>query len=137
LLDPCTTTPIIISGLELQPLSAQPHLSLSPTAYRAQLQRQPIDAIISCPDPTILDLLLPLAVIYAHSLVCMLVPHAYLSDAPPARFRWLQQLKAAERLLYVTCPSLGSRLGWIMVFSSSAQRQQLLKWPVMGAYLQL
>ncbi|KAJ9529289.1 hypothetical protein QJQ45_007971, partial [Haematococcus lacustris] len=100
LLDPCTTTPIIISGLELQPLSAQPHLSLSPTAYRAQLQRQPIDAIISCPDPTILDLLLPLAVIYAHSLVCMLVPHAYLSDAPPARFRWLQQLKAAERLLY-------------------------------------
>ncbi|KAJ9519684.1 hypothetical protein QJQ45_013313 [Haematococcus lacustris] len=137
LLDPCTTTPIIISGLELQPLSAQPHLSLSPTAYRAQLQRQPIDAIISCPDPTILDLLLPLAVIYAHSLVCMLVPHAFLSDAPPARFRWLQQLKAAERLLYVTCPSLRSRVGWFMVFSSSAQRQQLLKLPVMGAYLQL
>ncbi|KAJ9524832.1 hypothetical protein QJQ45_003035 [Haematococcus lacustris] len=137
LLDPCTTTPIIISGLDLQPLSAQLQLSLSPTAYRAQLQRQPIDAIISCPDPTILDLLLPLAVIFAHSLVCMLVPHAYLSDAPPARFRWLQQLKAAERLLYVTCPSLGSRLGWIMVFSSSAQREQLLKLPVMGAYLQL
>ncbi|KAJ9526765.1 hypothetical protein QJQ45_017485, partial [Haematococcus lacustris] len=83
LLDPCTTTPIIISGLELQPLSAQLHLSLSPAAYRAQLQQQPIDAIISSPDPTVLDLLLPLAVIYAHSLVCMLVPHAYLSDAPP------------------------------------------------------
>ncbi|KAJ9520169.1 hypothetical protein QJQ45_030084, partial [Haematococcus lacustris] len=104
LLDPCTTTPIIISGLELQPLSAQLPLSLSPAAYRAQLQQQPIDAIISSPDPTVLDLLLPLAVIYAHSLVCMLVPHAYLSDAPPARFRWIQQLKQAERLLHPRPP---------------------------------
>ncbi|KAJ9526324.1 hypothetical protein QJQ45_009775 [Haematococcus lacustris] len=137
LLDPCTTTPIIISGLELQPLSAQLHLSLSPAAYRALLQQQPIDAIISNPDPAILDLLLPLAVIYAHSLVCMLVPHAYLSDAPPARFRWIQQLKQAERLLHVTCPSLGSGMGWVMVFSSKAQKRHLLKLPVMGAYLKL
>ncbi|KAJ9504506.1 hypothetical protein QJQ45_030417 [Haematococcus lacustris] len=137
LLDPCTTTPIIISGLVLQPLSSQPHLSLSPAAYRAQLQQQPIDAIISSPDPTVLDLLLPLAVIYAHSLVCMLVPHAYLSDAPPARFRWIQQLKQAERLLHVTCPSLGSGMGWIMVFSSKGQKRHLLKLPVMGAYLKL
>ncbi|KAJ9522472.1 hypothetical protein QJQ45_008243 [Haematococcus lacustris] len=137
LLDPCTTTPIIISGLELQPLSAQLHLSLSPAAYRALLQQQPIDAIISSPDPAVLDLLLPLAVIYAHSLVCMLVPHAYLSDAPPARFRWIQQLKQAERLLHVTCPSLGSGMGWVMVFSSKAQKRHLLKLPVMGAYLKL
>ncbi|KAJ9530968.1 hypothetical protein QJQ45_028868, partial [Haematococcus lacustris] len=130
LLDPCTTTPIIISGLELQPLSAQLHLSLSPAAYRALLQQQPIDAIISSPDPAVLDLLLPLAVIYAHSLVCMLVPHAYLSDAPPARFRWIQQLKQAERLLHVTCPSLGSGMGWVMVFSSKAQKRRRKPCPV-------
>ncbi|KAJ9505442.1 hypothetical protein QJQ45_013261 [Haematococcus lacustris] len=58
-------------------------------------------------------------------------------DAPPARFRWIQQLKQAERLLHVTCPSLGSRMGWVMVFSSKAQKRHLLKLPVMGAYLKL
>ncbi|KAJ9508985.1 hypothetical protein QJQ45_001434 [Haematococcus lacustris] len=58
-------------------------------------------------------------------------------DAPPARFRWIQQLKQAERLLHVTCPSLGSGMGWVMVFSSKAQKRHLLKLPVMGAYLKL
>jgi RNase H-like domain found in reverse transcriptase/Reverse transcriptase (RNA-dependent DNA polymerase)/Integrase zinc binding domain/PHD-finger len=72
----------------------------------------------------LLDLVLPLSVIYTGKLVAALIPAVYVANGPAPRLRWLQKLSHQGRLVYLPAPSKGDVThAWIIIGTS----EQMLK----------
>ena len=99
------------------------HDALQPETYWSIRQRHGMDAIVSSPCFAVLDLALPLAVKFAHMVVCCHVPGHYLTDAPEARAQWLQSLQWQGRLFFimgVPRGPMGRRSVWLVIFRTQA-----------------
>jgi site-specific DNA-cytosine methylase len=103
--------------------------ALRPEFWRAVVKAAvPHGAIVMSPLFGVLDLALPLAVLFMDRVVCCHVPGHYVTDATPARLAWLRRLKAAGRLLLVLgLPRgpMGRRCMWIVVFRDRQERRRL------------
>ena len=80
-----------------------------------------MDAVVMSPWFSFLDIVAPLACLFAASVVCVHVPGHYITDATPARFAWLRNMKMAGRLhLVLGLPRglMGRRCIWMCVFAS-------------------
>ena len=78
----------------------------------------------------VLDLALPIAVLYAHHSVCCHVPGHYVTDRPAPRMEWFRQLQSQGRLMIIAgLPRgpMGRRCMWLCVFRSAALRQIMTK----------
>ena len=103
--------------------------ALQPSFYSALAARSMADVVVASPRFLLADLALPLAVRFARVAVCMHLPGHYLTDAHPARLRWLRCLHAAGRLhVIMGLPKgpLGRRCIWLVVLASASLRKRLL-----------
>ena len=100
--------------------------ALQPSWYLGFYNRgNPPDAIVTSPWFRLLDLALPLAVLYATKVAALHVPGHYITDAHPARVRYLHTLHRQGRLaIIVALPRkhMGRRCLWIVVFASRTLR---------------
>jgi hypothetical protein len=104
--------------------------ALQPTFYTCISQTRTIDAVVTSPWFTVLDLALPLAVHYTRTLVCMHVPGHYVTDAHPIRASYLQSLMRQDRLhILWNLPKgpMGRRCGWLIIFATAALRDVLVR----------
>jgi hypothetical protein len=104
--------------------------ALQPAFYRAASSKMGIDAIITSPWFTALDIALPLAVLASRVVACMHVPGHYVTDAHPARADYLRGLMREGRLhLLWNLPRgpMGRRCGWLIVFAHASLRKLLIK----------
>ena len=95
--------------------------ALQPETYWNIRQKHGMDAVVTSPYFSVLDLALPLAVKFATMVVCCHVPGHYLTDAPVARMRWLQSLQCEDRLYFIMgLPRgpMGRRCVWLVIFKS-------------------
>ncbi|GIM13919.1 hypothetical protein Vretimale_16977, partial [Volvox reticuliferus] len=102
--------------------------ALQPDFYRRVLELWPYDAIVCSPLFALLDLALPLAVLFA-PVVAMHVPGHFVTDAHDARRRYLKGLAKEGRLsLIMGLPRgrMGRRCMWIVVFASRSLRDKML-----------
>jgi hypothetical protein len=103
-----------------------------PCFYRAHRALNRLGAVIMAPLPSLVDILLPLACIFAEFAVCCYVPSTYITAPRPARLEWLKSLHGEGRLLHVVgLPSQPSTMEspgmWLCVFSSREQRDALVR----------
>jgi hypothetical protein len=109
---------------------------VQPGTYRALKERGVcLEAIVSSPWFSVLDVALPLAVRYASVVACVRVPMHYVSNAPEARRRWLNALLEQGRLLLITgipASLTGQVYTWLVVFSGQLARRRMLR----GSYAQ-
>jgi hypothetical protein len=102
------------------------------TDYLSQRIRP--DAVVTCAPPCLLELALPLIIRHV-PCVCVLVPHAYTTDAPKPRVAWLRDLQATGRLQVIVSSLPHPRdathhcLTWLCVFASAAWRLRCLSAP--------
>ena len=93
-------------------------------------QHHTVDAIVTSPWFTVLDLALPLAAAHARTVACVHVPGHYVTDAHPNRVAYLLSLMQAGRLHILwnlpKGPS-GRRCGWLIVFTNSWMRDKLIR----------
>jgi transposase InsO family protein len=113
---------------------AQTHLdALQPGTWRQwQVEWGCIDAVVTSPWFTLLDLALPLAMAYAEMVVCCHVPGHFLTDAHPARAAWLARLHRQGRMHVVMgLPRgvMGRRCLWLLIFASRELKAAMLKPP--------
>ena len=104
--------------------------ALQPRTYEELRTDQPLHTVVMSPFFAVLDLALPLAVLYAEQLVCCHVPGHYLTNAPPARLSWLIQLQDAGRLMLVMgLPRgpTGRRCMWLIIFADPLLRDLLVR----------
>jgi len=104
--------------------------ALQPVTYRKveHVHGRP-DAIVCSPWFRVLDLALPLAVMFAGLVACVHVPGHYVTNAHPARLAWLRRLRDAGRLaLLLGLPrgATGQRCLWLVVFKDVATRKLLM-----------
>jgi transposase InsO family protein len=104
--------------------------ALQPSTYHkvTHVHGRP-DAIVCSPWFRVLDLALPLAVMFAGSVACVHVPGHYVTNAHPARLAWLCRLRDAGRLvLLLGLPrgATGRRCIWVVVFKDSSTRRMLM-----------
>ena len=95
--------------------------ALQPSFYRRTQARQAIDAVVTSPWFAALDLAVPLAVLAARAVACIHVPGHYITDAHPARVRYLRELMREGRLHVLwNLPKgpMGRRCGWLIVFAT-------------------
>jgi hypothetical protein len=104
--------------------------ALQPSTY-CELQREhALDAVVMSPFFTVLDLALPLAVLFAERVVCCHVPGHYVTNAPPARMTWLKGLQSEGRLmLIVGLPRgpTGRRCMWLIIFATWELRHRMTR----------
>jgi hypothetical protein len=111
---------------------ADAHLDACQPASYAALERlagAPIDAIVTSPWFSVLDVALPLLVDAARVVACVHVPGHYLSSGPLPRFAYLQSLQRQGRLLILyglPRGPTGWRCAWLVVFRSAAIKRALL-----------
>jgi len=123
-------TPVLCNDLN-PGASADSHAdALQPAFYQHAQRHHTIDAIVTSPWFTVLDLALPLAVLHARTVACVHVPGHYVTDAHPNRVAFLLSLMQAGRLHILwnlpKGPS-GRRCGWLLVFASSHLRERLIR----------
>lgn len=117
-------------------VSAHLHLdALQPefwTSYLSSHNRP--DAVVTCVPSCLLDLALPLMSQHV-PCVCVLVPHAYATDAPQPRVAWLRDLQAKGRLQVIVSSVSHPQdethrcMTWLCVFASAAWRLRHLAAP--------
>lgn len=117
----------VITGAQVAPSPFNP---LSHASYEHLSQQAPIEAIVSAPWPSLLDLTLPLFTSHATRMVCCLVPVAFVTNAHAPRRAWLRKLQQEDRLLFVHLQQpLQDQQGttisymWLVIFSSAAVRK--------------
>jgi hypothetical protein len=107
--DPFSTIQGLTEAVECAAVDADvplaPGAALLPDAFRVSPRGGPVEAVVVALWPPLLNLVLLLATTGATRVVCCLVPVAYICDTHVARSRWLGQLRAAGRLVFV--PSAG------------------------------
>ena len=123
-------TPVLCN--DLSPNShAELHAdALQPAFYRQVQRHHTIDAIVTSPWFTVMDLALPLAVAHARTVVCVHVPGHYVTDAHPNRAAFLLSLMQDGRLHVLwnlpKGPS-GRRCGWLIVFANRWLPSKLIR----------
>jgi hypothetical protein len=128
----CTKAGLPVVDNDINPASpARWHKNaLLPSFYVQAAQRMAIGAVVTSPWFAVLDMALPLAAAAARSVACVHVPGHYLTDAHPSRVAFLRHLMQEGRVHFLwnlpKGPS-GRRCCWIMVFSSPALMQLLVK----------
>lgn len=104
--------------------------ALQPAFYRHVQRHHTVDAIVTSPWFTMLDLALPLAVAHARTVACVHVPGHYVTDAHPNRAAFLLSLMQAGRLHVLwnlpKGPS-GRRCGWLIVFANDGLPSKLIR----------
>jgi hypothetical protein len=103
--------------------------ALQPEFYRRRAADCYMDAIVTSPWFTVLDLALPLAVSAAHRVACVHVPGQFVVDAHANRSAYLLSLMRAGRLhILWNLPKgpMGRRCGWLIVFATSALRDLMI-----------
>ena len=103
--------------------------ALQPEFYQSALTSSSLDAVVTSPWFTVLDLALPLAVAAARQVACVHVPGLYVTDAHPNRSAYLLSLMRAGRLhILWNLPKgpMGRRCGWLIVFATPALRKLLV-----------
>jgi len=108
--------------------------ALQPGTYT----QRPTQALVTQPPADVLDLAVPLLAAQAGAVACVHVPGHWLSAAPPARQQWLQGMAEQGRvgvLSGLPRGALEQRAAWLLVFSSSATREQLLRGPTSSSPL--
>lgn len=109
------------------------HNALSPAFYQQVQGSGAIEAIVTAPWPPLLDIALPLAVLFATRVACCHVPLSYVCDAPQPRKQWLAQLRSARRLFFVhpRDPTAGARAVsggvWLVIIRAPAVAGSVLK----------
>ena len=107
------------------------HLNALLHSTYAKLQEKArIHVIVTSPFFAILDLALPLAVLYAHHVVCCHVPGHYVTDGPSPRMEWLRGLLRQERLMIIAglpVGPMGRRCIWLCIFRTKELRQLMVK----------
>jgi hypothetical protein len=85
---------------------------------------------------SVLDSYLPLLLRETGKPVVAQVPTAWLSNGPPTRFRWLQQLSEEGRTftLYSGGPDGLQMNCWLILFAHASQRRWLLDEPLAALY---
>ena len=104
--------------------------ALRHSTYAKLQESKRIHVVVTSPLFAILDLALPLAILYAHHAVCCHVPGHYVTDGPAPRMEWLRQLQSQGRLMVIAgLPRgpMGRRCIWLCVFRSAALRQIMTK----------
>ena len=94
------------------------------------------DGIVASPWFGLLDLALCAALPAARRFVAFHVPGHFVTSAHPARADFLQRLSEEGRLLVISNlprSSMGWRCAWLIIFSSSAERERLVQPGVLGA----
>ena len=107
--------------------------ALQPATYKKLMSEYGSHVIIATPMNGLVDVIVPLAVLYAQHFACCRVPCSYLNDRLlyPARDEWLRRLQNQRRLLviYPTVSYGGSLLAagcvWLVVFASQEFHKQL------------
>lgn len=103
---------------------------LQPSVYEKLRREAGLDVVVTCPNAKLLDLVLPLMAAYVSGAACVLVPGHYLANLPEYRRRWVSSMVEAGNVLIVLGLPKGAAAlqgAWICVFSSAAQKQQLVK----------
>ena len=83
------------------------------------------DAIITCPWGEWADVALPMAILYASMVACVLVPCTYMHAMPTPRKLFLSKLREAGRLLILNQlqPAVSGHMNvWVLVFVDKATR---------------
>jgi hypothetical protein len=98
-----------------------------PEFYRLHRAANRLGAVIMAPLPRLVDILLPLACIFAENVVCCHVSSTYVTAPVTARLAWLKSLHEDGRLLYILgLPSQPSSMEspglWLCVFPSCDRR---------------
>ena len=111
---------------------AHTHLdALQPSFYHSLHQRGIVpDAIVMSPWFRVLDIALPLALLYATRVVAAHVPGHYLTNAHPARLAFLKRLQKHGRLAVLTgLPrgATGRKCIWLVVFRDKFMRASMLR----------
>jgi hypothetical protein len=91
---------------------------------------QPPHVIVTSPPFDVLDIAVPLAARYAGVVACIHVPGHWIGGPRDARQDWLKQLAAEGRLHTILGLPRGDshrRCAWVIIFSSAAKRQELLR----------
>jgi hypothetical protein len=104
--------------------------ALQPCFYQHLSKELPINGIVMSPLFSVLDLAIPLAVMFARDVVCVHCPGHYLTDAPRPRYDWLRLMKQAGRLHFIMGLPRGvtnHRCMWLMILSSEVMKLQLLR----------
>ncbi len=131
-----TGVPVVDNDLNPERPTSMHGDALQPDFYRAVETRAPVDAVVTSPWFAILDLALPLAVSAARVVACVHVPGHYVSDAHPARAKYLAALMRAGRLhILWNLPKgpMGRRCAWLLVFASPLIKKCLVSketWPI-------
>ena len=105
--------------------------ALQPGFYQALSQRQGgLDAVVTSPWFSVLDVALPLAVAASRVVACVHVPGHYLASGLEPRYAYLRSLQQQGRLVVLfglPRGPLGWRCAWLVVFRSSALRAKLMR----------
>jgi hypothetical protein len=103
--------------------------ALQPAFYSRNSKHRAMEAIVTSPWFTVLDLALPLAVAAARCVTCVHVPGPFITDAHPNRNTYLLSLMRADRLhILWNLPKgpVGRRCGWLIVFATPALKKLLV-----------
>jgi len=98
--------------------------------HAGQRLGRPVDAVVSSPWFTVLDIALPLLVAAAQTVVCLHVPGHYVSSGVMPRYAYLQELQRQGRLVVlfgVPRAAMGWRCAWLVVFRNAAVKRALLR----------
>jgi RNase H-like domain found in reverse transcriptase/Reverse transcriptase (RNA-dependent DNA polymerase)/Integrase zinc binding domain/PHD-finger/Integrase core domain/C-5 cytosine-specific DNA methylase len=87
------------TGIVMQSCVTPVEVQLQPAWHRSVCAA--VDGYVCCAVGTLLDLLVPLMLMSAKRAVFMHVPQSYVTDALPARHRWLQRLHQQHCLVIV------------------------------------
>jgi hypothetical protein len=103
-----------------------------PGFYRLHKAANRLGAVIMAPMPKLVDILLPLACIFADNAVCCHVRSTYITAPVPARLDWLKSLHKEGRLLHIVgLPSQPSSMEspglWLCVFPSRERRDACVR----------
>eukprot|EP00877_Chromochloris_zofingiensis_P012150 jgi/Chrzof1/7189/Cz02g14070.t1 len=101
-----------------------------PSYYKTLSAADNLHAVVTSPWFTVLDIVLPLAVLCATRVVCMHVPGSYLTSAPVPRLRYLQGLQQSGRLMVIMgLPRgpVGRKCVWLVVFKNAWDKQRMIK----------
>eukprot|EP00877_Chromochloris_zofingiensis_P000866 jgi/Chrzof1/10780/Cz05g11270.t1 len=101
-----------------------------PSYYQTLSAADSLHAVVTSPWFTVLDIVLPLAVLCATRVVCMHVPGSYLTSAPVPRLRYLQGLQQSGRLMVIMgLPRgpVGRKCVWLVVFKNAWDKQRMIK----------
>lgn len=84
------------------------------------------DAIITCPQAEWADVTLPLAMLYARMVVCMLVPVTYTHTMSQPRRKFMNMLLQTGRLVMLQSRNHVAHSMWILAFVDSVTKNRMM-----------